>query len=361
MNRRRSDQFLTRPHIFTIAFFASFLFLLYQMLRLLAPFSAALLWAGIIVLALHPLYRKLVALFRGRTALAASVMTLVTLVIIIGPAILLLTVLVSQTVDLYHWATEGVKSGAAFEMWHRATDAISSRMLKEPLFAQLDLNSILVDRLKEISAGLAAQVGTILRDVLLLIVNVFIMLIAVFFFFRSGDRYYEATMQLIPFSDEQKQGIAQKLHDTFTAVINGVFLIALGQGLMTGIGFAVFGVPFPVFWGFVAAIAALIPVGGTALVWIPGAIYLFLSHATVSGVLLALWGALLVSLPDNFLKPLVIGKRAKIPTFILFIGILGGLRVYGLLGILFGPLIVTMLTALIKIYREEFFEQDGPD
>jgi predicted PurR-regulated permease PerM len=161
-------------------------------------------------------------------------------------------------------------------------------------------------------------------------------------------------MDLIPFTGEQKRSISRKLHDTFTAVINGVFLIALGQGIMTGLGFALFRVPFPVFWGFLAAVLALLPVGGTALVWIPGALYLMLTASTLKGVLLAVWGTILVSLPDNFIKPMVIGKKANLPTFFLFLGILGGLQAYGILGILFGPLIVTLVITFTQIYREEF-------
>ena len=260
---------------------------------------------------------------------------------------------------MYQWATEGVKSGAALDLWNRISSAITSKILAQPLLSELEIKAMLVNRLKELSSGLASQVGTILRDILLLIVNLFIMLVALFFFFRNGERYYAGAMHLIPFSQEQKHGIARRLHDTFTAVINGVFLIAVGQGLMTGIGFALFSVPFPVFWGFLAAIGALLPIGGAALIWVPAVLYLFLIEATAKAVFLALWGTLLVSLPDNFLKPLLIGKKAKLPTFFLFIGILGGLQVYGLLGILFGPLIVTLLTALIQIYREEFYEREN--
>jgi len=126
---------------------------------------------------------------------------------------------------------------------------------------------------------------------------------------------------------------------------------------MTGLGFALFGVPFSVFWGFLAAVLALLPVGGAMLVWVPGALYLYLTGSTLQGVFLAIWGALLVSLPDNFLKPLLIGRKAKLPTFLLLIGILGGLQVYGFLGILFGPLVVTLLTAFVQIYREEYAER----
>jgi predicted PurR-regulated permease PerM len=159
---------------------------------------------------------------------------------------------------------------------------------------------------------------------------------------------------LLPFTAKQKESMARKFMDTFNAVITGLFFIALLQGLMTGIGFALFGVPFPVLWGFLAAFLALLPIGGTALVWIPGAIYLFLTGATIKALLLAVWGIVLVSLPDNLLKPVIIGKKANIPTFFLFIAILGGIQTFGFLGILFGPVVVTLLTAFVQIYREEF-------
>ena len=324
--------------------------------RMLASFSAALIWAGIIALALHPLYRRIVALLRGRESLAAASMTLATLIIVIGPAIALFTALVSQSVGLYQGAAESIKSGAAIELWNRLSAVISENVLTLPFLADLDIKEMLMNGLSQFSSSLASQVGAVLRNTLLLVVNLVIMLIALFFFFLNGERYYQTTMDLLPFTHEQKKSIARKFQDTFTAVINGVFLIALGQGIMTGIGFAVFGVPFPVFWGFLAAILALLPIGGAALVWIPGAIFVFLTGSTLKGVLLAVWGTVLVSLPYNFLKPMIIGKKAKLPTFFLFLGILGGLQVYGFLGILFGPLVVTLLTAFIQIYREEYGE-----
>lgn len=356
MNTKQTPPFLTRSHIFTIAFFAIFLFLLYQMGRLLAPFSAAILWAAIVALALHPLYRRLLVSLRGKESTAAMLMTLITLFIVIGPALTLLGLLMKQTVDLYQWVAEGVQSGAVMDFWNRWSSMITREISSLPFLADLDIKGTLIKSLGQLSSGLTSQVGGLLRDTLFLVIHLFIMIFALFFFFRNGERYYQTIVDLVPFSKEQKRSIAQKLHDTFTAVINGVFLIALGQGIMTGIGFAVFSVPFPVFWGFLATLMAILPVGGAALIWIPGVFYLLVTEESLKAIMLAVWGTLLVSLPDNFLKPMLIGKKANIPIFFLFLGILGGLRVYGFLGILFGPLIVTLLTAFIQIYREEFTE-----
>lgn len=348
---------LTRPHIFAVIFFAIFIFLIYQMAGLLSPFSSALLWAAILSLALYPLYKRVVRAVKGRAGIAAGIMTAGTLLIVIGPAILLLVVLANQAVDLYAWASELVKTGKLTESWVRVAEPFLERLQALPFLKDVDVKSLLLKGASEFSSLMAVQLGGLLKNTLLFAVNLLIMLLSLFFFFRDGTSYYTLAIDLLPFSQEQQRTIAKKFQDTFTAVINGVFLVALLQGIMTGIGLAVFGVPFSVLWGFLASILALLPVGGAALVWLPAAVYLYLSGSTVSSILLAVWGIIFVSLPDNFLKPLLIGRKANIPTFLLFIGILGGLQVYGFLGVLAGPLVVTMLAVFVQIYREEFMKK----
>lgn len=354
MNDTSSTPVLTRSHIFAAFFFSIFIFLLYQMAHLLAPFSSALLWAAIIALALAPLYQRVVRAVRGRSGLAAGIMTFGTLLIVIGPAIFLLGVLAAQAVDIYQWASELIRSGELAKAWSRIAIPMLDRVLNLPLLQGVDVKGMLIKGITDLSSGMAAQTGVVLKDTLLLVVNLLIMIVSLFFFFRDGESFYTSVTGLLPFTHEQQKAIAKKFQDTFSAVINGVFLIALLQGIMTGVGLALFKVPFPVFWGFLAAILALLPIGGAALVWIPGSIYLYVTGSGLNGIFLAVWGLIFVSLPDNFLKPLIIGKKAKIPTFLLFIGILGGLKVYGFLGILAGPLVVTLLTAFVQIYREEF-------
>jgi len=348
---------LTRSHLFAIAFFGLFIFLLYQMTNLLMPLLTPLIWASILTLALYPIFRRLVLWLGGKRGLASAIMTFVTLVLIIGPAVTLLIVLVTQAVDIYQWTSATVQTGRLAELWTQFTSSFLDKLLAHPALAGLDIKHMVIKSIGDISSGLAGQVGSILKSSALLVVDVLIMLVALFFFFRDGEAYYNAVIDLLPFTKKHKDAIAQKFVDTFTAVINGVFLIALLQGVMTGIGFFLFRIPFAIFWGFLAAALALLPVGGAALVWFPGAAYLYLTGSTLTGVLLLVWGVLFVTLPDNFLKPLIIGRKAKIPTFMLFIALLGGLQAYGILGILFGPIIVTLITVFVKIYREEFSER----
>jgi predicted PurR-regulated permease PerM len=327
------------------------------MIRLCVPFLSPLLWAAIVTLALHPIYRKLHAFTKGRKSLAAGTATLLALLAVIGPAVGLLIVLSGQAVDIYQWASSVIQTGKLELMWSRLRSSFLDHILTHPALAGLDLKELFIKGLGDLSSGLTSQLGGLLKNTLFFMVNIVIMVIAVFFFFRDGEIYYRSCIELLPFTGRQKESISKKFADTFRAVINGVFLIALLQGIMTGIGFAVFGVPYAVFWGFLASGFALLPIGGAALVWLPGAAYLYLGGQTLPGVLLGLWGLVLVSTPDNFLKPLIIGKQAKIPTFVLFIALLGGLQVYGVLGILLGPLVVTMLTAFVQIYREEYAER----
>jgi predicted PurR-regulated permease PerM len=349
-----------RPLLFAVVFFGLFLLLLYQMGRLLMPLLSPLLWAAIITLALYPVYKRVEALVKGRKGLAAGIMTLVALLLVIGPAVALLIVLSGQAVHIYQWASSVIQSGKLAEVWSGLTSSFLEPLLSHPALVGLDLKGLFLKGLGEFSSGLTSHLGGMLRNTLVFIVDIVIMLFALFFFFRDGAAYYSSSLELLPFTRRQKEAIARKFADTFSAVINGVFLIALLQGAMTGIGFVVFGVPFAVFWGFLAAGLALLPVGGAALVWAPGAAYLYLGGSTLPGLLLAVWGLALVSLPDNFLRPLIIGRKAKLPTFVLFIALLGGLQLYGILGILFGPLVVTLLTAFVQIYREEYAEQHHP-
>ncbi|HEX9020594.1 MAG TPA: AI-2E family transporter [Nitrospirota bacterium] len=352
-----SSSFLTRSPLFAVFFFGIFLFLLYQMGRIIDPFLSPLLWTAILTLALHPVYRRLLSRLKGRRGLAAGLMTILTLLLIIGPAVSLLFVLAAQAVDLYQGASTIFQSGRIEELWSRFTSSFLDRLLAHPALAGLDLKGMVMKGVSDITSGLAGQIGGILKNTLILALDIVIMGIALFFFFRDGETFYNTVIGLLPFTKKQKEAMAQKFSDTFRAVINGVFLIALLQGALTGLGFFLFRIPYAIFWGFLAAVLALFPVGGAALVWLPGSLYLFLSGATLRGALLFVWGLVLVTLPDNILKPLIIGKKANIPTFILFIALLGGLRTYGVLGILFGPVVVTLVTVFVQIYREEYTER----
>jgi len=354
---RQPAPFFSRATLFGAVFFSLFIYILYLAARLVAPLLSPLLWAAILALAMHPMHEWVLRHIKNRRGLAAVIMTSFTFFLVIGPAITLLIVLTAQAVALYQWSASIIQSGQLAELWNRFNASFVDKLLAHPALATLDVKGMAIKALGDVSSGLAGQLGGLLKNTLVFLVDISIMLIALFFFFRDGESYYNGIIDLLPFSKRHKEAISHKITGTFSAVINGVFLIALLQGVMTGVGFFIFHIPFAIFWGFLAALFALLPVGGAALIWAPGALYLYLTGSFLPGILLAVWGVLLVSLPDNFLKPLIIGKQANISTFILFIALLGGIQAFGFLGILFGPIIVTLVTLFIQIYHEEFAEQ----
>lgn len=350
---------VTRGRVFGAAFFVILIFILYQAAQLIAPFASALIWGSIIALGLYPLHKRMLALVKNRGGLAAIIMTALAVVIVIGPAGALIAALASQAADLYHQAAVFIQGDKWADIWEGMKTSIFGPILAPPISDRLNIKDMVLRSLGEISTAVASQFGDVIKNTLLFVLNFFIMIFSLFFIFRDGGRFYSRVMELVPLSDARKQAVTRKLADTFYAVIYGMLLVAIFQGIMTGLGFAIFGVPFAVFWGAIAAFLALLPVGGAALVWVPGALYLIFTGSILKGILLGGWGLLLVSLPDNFLKPLLIGRKAKLPTFFLFLAILGGLKVYGLLGILIGPLIVTLVTAFVQIYKEEYAEKAG--
>src|SRR4029077_3167865 len=171
-------------------------------------------------------------------------------------------------------------------------------------------------------------------------------LVAHFFFFRDGQTMAAAVRDLVPMEQEHKQPIGARLYTTPTAVVQGMIVTAVLQGLLAGFGYWLIGdIRFSVFLGFITALASFLPVPGPAFVWAGIALYLGFTGHVGRAVGLAVWGVTIVSTVDNWVKPLFIGGRAKLPTFPLLIAILGGLQVYGFLGVFVGPVVLAILFA----------------
>jgi len=178
----------------------------------------------------------------------------------------------------------------------------------------------------------------------------FLMTVALFFLFRDGEQLMEKIKTLLPFSTTERENILKRIVDMIHATIYGGIVVALVQGGLGGLGFLIVGLPAPLFWGTVMAFFSFVPIVGTALVWFPAVVILFAQGTYLKGVILLAWGMIIVSLSDNFLRPILIGGRTQVHTLLLFFGILGGLRVFGFLGLIAGPLVITICLALIDIY-----------
>ncbi len=350
-----------KTYLFIAAFFLLFAFLLYQSFLLIEPFSTSLLWAVVIAFATNPVKSRVLKLLGGRKNLTALLMTVGAFLLVIGPAVYLIFNLTTQILGIYRHGKMYINSEEWQNLQEMLQHSLSGKLVSLSFLKEINLWEIILNSLKDISTHMAAQLGGALKNTFAIVINFMIMIFALFFIYRDGENYYATILRITPFAERQKIIVSRKLIDTFSAVIYGVFLIAFIQATLTGIGMAIFGIPFYLFWGVMAFLTALIPVMGAAFVWVPAAFYLFLQGHPVAAFLFALWGLLLVSTPDNFLRPLLIGNRARLPVFFLYIGILGGLKVYGMTGILLGPLIVTLVLAFTRIYKEDYMIFSSPE
>jgi len=222
--------------------------------------------------------------------------------------------------------------------------------------AEINVQALLLKGLSFLSNLIMANITGVAKNLLLFIGNFVLMIFSLFFFFRDGEKLYQAIREILPIAPDHKDVAFLRLYETISAVVRGIIATAVIQGFLAGLGFWVLGIPFAVFLGFVTTFFSFLPFGGASLVWIPITVYLMISHHIIKAILLFGWGSLVVSLVDNFLKPLIISGRTRIPTLFLFFGILGGMKLYGLLGIVLGPVFLAIFIAFVNIYREEYRE-----
>jgi predicted PurR-regulated permease PerM len=355
---------VSREQLFAAFFFAVFLFLLYQLYLFVAAFFAPLLWAAILALAFYPLTTRLVALFGGRRGLAAAVLVVAVTLVVVLPSFLLGSLLVREASDAYRRLQEAVQQGDLLRLVEQARGSRLGGLWARaaPLFEQLsiDLSDLLLRATNWVSDQIVGQATSLARNVLVSVVEFGLMLVALFFFFRDGETMAGAVRDLLPMERAHKEAIATRLYTTLTAVVQSMIVTATLQGFLAGLGYWASGIGFSVFLGFITGLASFLPLAGPAFVWSGAAVYLALTGHAGHAIGLAVWGGLVVSTADNWIKPLFIGGRAKLPTFPLLLSILGGLKVYGFLGVFLGPVVLAILFAFVDIYREDYQERDGP-
>lgn len=347
---------MSREQLFAAFFFAAFLFLLYQLYLFLSAFLAPLLWAAILALTFYPLTSWLTRVFGGRRTLAAFTLVLVVTVVVVLPSFYLGSLLVRQATAVYRRVQEAVQQGEVVMLVEQIRASRLGGLWERvvPWFEQfsIDLSDLLLRATNWLSDQIVGQATHLARNVLLTVANFLLMLVALFFFFRDGEAMADRLRELLPMEKAHKDAIFARLYATLTAVVQSMVLTAVTQGVLAGLGYWLIGdLSFSLFLGFVTGLASFLPLG-PALVWGGAALYLVMTGHLGRGIGLALWGALAVSTVDNLIKPLFIGGRAKLPTFLLLIAMLGGLKVYGFLGVFLGPVILAILFTFIDIYRE---------
>ena len=348
---------MKREHIFLIfALFLTFLSI-YFLYKILSPFLSSIIWAVLLAMVFYPLFQKLQRLLKKREFLSALIMTLLVLIIIVLPVTLLMVSLASEVVDVYHRVEEMIKTGQLQAYLERAEEIsilkwILARLGQHIDFSQMDPLPLLLKNLNHISTFIFNQTTTLLKGFSTFIAGFFFTLLSLYYLFKDGDRLFRRLKEIIPLPSKERDLLILRFKGMIFATLYGGILIAIIQGILGGLSFWVLGLSSPIFWGTTMAFLSFIPIGGTALVWGPASILLFVQGAFLRGAILLGLGVFAISMVDNFLRPLFVSKRTNIHPLLLFFAVLGGIQAFGLIGLVAGPLIATLFLTLIEIYTQ---------
>ena len=206
------------------------------------------------------------------------------------------------------------------------------------------------DYVIQLLGSFVSNLGAILSRLVTVVWVFFLALFTLYYLLKDGDRLKDAVIEVIPLPKKHTDEIFNKLNEVASSVVMGSLLAAVGYGILIGIGFMLFGLPNPVLWGAASAIAALVPVIGVLLVVVPAIVSLLLTGSTATAIGFAIWMLIVGIFMENFLRPQLIGHRAKVHPLLLLMSVLGGLALFGATGILLGPLALSLLLTLLEIY-----------
>lgn len=341
------------PRVFNLAVLA---LLGYALFRIFRPFFGPIVWASLLAFLLFPVNDRLRRRFRGRRGLAATFLTLLVMLGIAVPMIVGSVAFARQAMDLGE-RLSGLASrysiGGVGDVVK--VPVIGSAMRWLELHANVDAEQVqswAIDAAQRGVQFLLLQGRSLLLGALGLLADLILTLFVLFFFLRDGDGMAERVKRLIPLDPRRKQSLDRRLQDVTRAVVFGTVVTALVQGSLIAVAFWITGLPSPLVFGVITTVASFIPIGGTAFVWLPAAIYLYAQGALWQAVFMAVWGAVVVGTADNFLRPMLVSGKAPVGTLTVFFGVLGGLAAFGLAGLFLGPVILALVLALVQFAEE---------
>lgn len=319
---------------------------------ILWPFFGAILWGTVMAIVFAPMFRRLSESMQQSPSTAALTTILIIIVLVILPLMVIATSLMQEAASLYDLIHSGKLDFGLY--FHQVWDALPA--WTQNMMVQLGLTNLgavqekLAVGLREGSQFLATQILSIGQFTFHFIVNVCIMLYLLFFLLREGDVLFGNIRKAIPLHAEQQRVLFTKFTTAVRATVKGGIFVAILQGMLGGLIFWFLGIHAPLLWGVIMAFLSLLPAIGASLVWLPVAIYLLATGALWQGLALIAFGALVMGLADNFLRPALVGKDTRLPSYIVLISTLGGLQIFGLNGLIMGPAIAAMFMVVWEIF-----------
>ena len=353
----RSPKLVDRfyPRLFAVAALGLLGWLLFEIFR---PFIGPILWSLLLAFLLQPVYEMLIRRGHRERGTAAGFLTAAATIGVVIPAALFAMAFSRQTSQLLTRVSDQVgrlQIDRPADLLRLAPVSDASDWLRDHFsVSRDDLEMRATGMSRRLLEWIAARSGSLVLGTLGMLLNIALTLFLLFFFLRDGAAMGARLDRILPLSEKRKKALASRLAGVTRAVVLGTLVTAIVQGVLMGIAFAVVGLGSPVVFGALSAALSLLPVGGTALVWIPGAAVLAAQGRWPLAIGLALYGVLIVSvLPNDVLKPRLISGQAEIGTLPVFLGILGGLASFGLLGLILGPVLIALALSLLQWAEED--------
>ncbi len=317
---------------------------------ILKPFLTSIAWAVVLSTVFYPVYAYMCRFLKWKVL--ASLLTLaITVVIILGPFSYLTIALANELSNFADYInTEGI---GKLQDWINSPQAIwlQERIKTTLNIEKLDLASILSENLSRMGKNILGKVTKGVANIASVFINFFLMLFAMFFMLRDAPDFIRKFHDYMPFSEAQRDRLESQMKDMVISTIYGGVVVAMAQGTVGGLTFLVLGMKSPVLLGTAIGLMSFIPGVGTFSVWGPVVVYLLIKKAFIKAVILLFVGTFIISTIDNILKPIIISGRTRMPTLVIFFSVIGGLKVFGLIGLVLGPLVMAMFISVFEIFR----------
>jgi len=323
-------------------------------LLILQPFWSAIFWACVMSLLFNPLQRRLVVLFGGRQSLAALTTLLVGLVLVIIPVIAIVFGFISEGVQFYQSIESSEINPATFLERIGNAVPILPDLLQRLGIDTSNLRSYLSDSAINLSRLLSQEALGFGRNTISFTLSLALMLYLTFFLLRDGESLVNWMRNAVPLSEERRQLLFNKFAEVSRATVKGNLLVAIVQGALGGFIFWMLDLTAPLLWAVVMAFLSLVPAVGASLVWIPVAIYMYATGDWAKASILVAYGAVIIGLADNVLRPILVGRDTKLPDYMVLFSTLGGISLLGINGFVIGPLIAALFLSFWTIFSKEF-------
>ena len=325
---------------------------LYLCYLLLRPFASPLLFAMVIAIVFYPLHRRMQQMIRGRN-LSAAISVAATFVLSVVPLTFLLIAISRELSELYGSLMSKSGSESLLTYLLQRGDRLTTWASRRYSIPAVDLHDVLARRLETASGELVRLGASLVSNAFSFIANTVIALVILFFLYRDGEKVISKVTAALPLPQERLTELRERVTSTVVANFYGGVAVGALQGTLTGLSFWVLGLDSPVLWGVVTGFFSLVPMIGSGLVWVPASIVLALTGHLGKGLILAALGIAVIGTVDNIVRPLIIRKSVQLHTLLVFFALLGGVKMFGVLGLFVGPVILSVTAALVRMLQEE--------